>query len=136
MPSIGARYLSQCTTRQIQCTPKSFIFLQLILIVYYISLAKILSHYFSKGLPCYNSWKCKKTRTKTSIGYAKENDREKREKDIEREGEIREREVKEIKRVKGRGIERESERKKLERKRRFLLQFLVKYPERRSCKQG
>ena len=30
-------------------------------------------------------------------------------------------------RVKGRGIERESERKKIERKRRFLLQFLVKY---------
>ena len=39
-------------------------------------------------------------------------------------------------RVKGRGIERESERKKIERKRRFLLQLLVKYPERRSCKQG
>ena len=38
-------------------------------------------------------------------------------------------------RVKGRGIERESERKKIE-KRRFLLQFLVKYPERRSGKQG
>ena len=39
-----------------------------------------------------------KTRTKTSIRYAKENDREKRERekgtrrDIEREGEIRERE--------------------------------------------
>ena len=30
--------------------------------------------------------------------------------------------------MKGRGIERESERKKIERKRRFLLQFLVKYP--------
>ena len=51
------------------------------------------------------------TRTKTSIRYAKENDREKREKerekkkgrrrDIEREGEIREREVKGIERVKG-----------------------------------
>ena len=38
--------------------------------------------------------------------------------------------------VKGRGIERESERKKIERKRRFLLQFLVKYTERRSGKQG
>ena len=37
-------------------------------------------------------------------------------------------------RVKGRGIERESERKKI--KRRFLLQFLVKYPKRRSGKQG
>ena len=50
----------------------------------------------------------------------------------------REREVKGIyrERVKGRGIERESERKKIERKRRFLLQFLVKYPERRSGKQG
>ena len=53
------------------------------------------------------------TRTKTSIGYAKENDREKegerekgRRRDIEREGEIREREVKGIKRVKGRDIER------------------------------
>ena len=30
--------------------------------------------------------------------------------------------------MKGRVIERESERKKIERKRRFLLQFLVKYP--------
>ena len=39
-------------------------------------------------------------------------------------------------RVKGRGIERESERKKIERKRIFLLQFFVKYPERRSGKQG
>ena len=39
-------------------------------------------------------------------------------------------------RVKGRGIERESERKKIERKRRFLLKFLVKYHERRSGKQG
>ena len=39
-------------------------------------------------------------------------------------------------RVKGRGIERESERMKIERKRRFLLQFLVKYPEQRSGKQG
>ena len=39
-------------------------------------------------------------------------------------------------RVKGRVIERESERKKIERKRRFLLQILVKYPERRSGKQG
>ena len=39
-------------------------------------------------------------------------------------------------RVKGRGIERESEKKKMERKKRFLLKFLVKYPERRSCKQG
>ena len=29
-------------------------------------------------------------------------------------------------RVKGRGIERDSERKKIERKRRFLLQFLNK----------
>ena len=48
------------------------------------------------------------------------------------------REVKGIKRerVKGKGIERESERKKIERKRRFLLHFLVKYPERRSGKQG
>ena len=35
-----------------------------------------------------------------------------------------------------RDIERESERKKIERKRRFLLQFLVKHPERRSDKQG
>ena len=63
-----------------------------------------------------------------------------RRRDIEREGEIREREreVKGIKRerLKRRGIERESERKKIERKRRFLLQFLVKYPERRSGKQG
>ena len=42
----------------------------------------------------------------------------------------------EIERVKGRGIERESEMKKIERKRRFLLQFLVKYPERRTGKQG
>ena len=32
-------------------------------------------------------------------------------------------------RVKGRGIERESEREKIERKRRFLLQFLAKSPE-------
>jgi hypothetical protein len=38
--------------------------------------------------------------------------------------------------VKGRDIERESERKKIERKRRFLLQFLVKYPKGRSGKQG
>ena len=38
-------------------------------------------------------------------------------------------------RVKGRGIERESERKKIERKRRVLLKFLVKYPKRRSGKQ-
>jgi hypothetical protein len=30
-----------------------------------------------------------------------------------------------------REIERESERKKIERKRRFLIQFLVKYPDRR-----
>ena len=46
--------------------------------------------------------------------------------------------MKEINResVKGRGIERESERKKIERKRRFLLKFLVKHPERRSGKQG
>ena len=35
-----------------------------------------------------------------------------------------------------RQIERESERKKIERKRRFLLQFLLKSPERRSGKQG
>ena len=51
---------------------------------------------------------------------------------------MRERYVKGIKRerVKGRGIKRESERKKIKRKRRFLLQFLVKYPERRSGKQG
>ena len=48
------------------------------------------------------------------------------------------REVKGIKRerVKGKGIERESKRKKIERKRRFLLQFPKKYPERRSGKQG
>ena len=39
-------------------------------------------------------------------------------------------------RVKGRGVERESERKKIERKRRVLLQFPVKYPKRRSGKQG
>ena len=58
------------------------------------------------------------------------------------EGEIRERECgrgerdKERERVKGRGIERESVRKKIERKRRFILQILVKYPERRSGKQG
>ena len=39
-------------------------------------------------------------------------------------------------RVKGRGIERESKRKKIERKRRFLVQFPKKYPERRSGKQG
>ena len=39
-------------------------------------------------------------------------------------------------RVKGRDIERESERKKIDRKRRFLLQYLVKYPEQRSGKQG
>ena len=39
-------------------------------------------------------------------------------------------------RVKGRGIERESKRKKIERKRRFLLHFLVKYPEWRSGKHG
>ena len=42
-------------------------------------------------------------------------------------------------RVKGRGIERkrerESERKNIERKRRFLLQFLVKSPERRNNAQ-
>ena len=56
------------------------------------------------------------TTTKTSIRYAKENDREKRQrrrerekgrrKDIQMEGEIREREVKwiYIERVKGRGI--------------------------------
>jgi hypothetical protein len=31
-------------------------------------------------------------------------------------------------RMKGIGTERESERKKIERKRRFLLQFLIKYP--------
>ena len=48
--------------------------------------------------------------TKTSIRYAKENDREKRERkkgrrrDIEREGEIREREVKGIERVKARRV--------------------------------
>ena len=30
--------------------------------------------------------------------------------------------------MKGRGTERESERKKIERKRRFLLQFLVNIP--------
>ena len=82
-----------------------------------------------------------------SIGYAKENYREKKERERKVEGEIREggrdkrereREVKGIKRdrVKGRGIERESEWKKIERKRRFLLKFLVKYPERRSDKQG
>ena len=39
-------------------------------------------------------------------------------------------------RVKGRGIERESERKKIERKRRFLLQLLVKFPNWQSGKQG
>jgi hypothetical protein len=41
-----------------------------------------------------------KTRTKTSIRYAKENDREKRDRrrDIEREGEIRERDVRDIER--------------------------------------
>ena len=39
-------------------------------------------------------------------------------------------------RVKGGGIEREGERKKIERKRKFVLQFLVKYAERRSGKQG
>ena len=38
--------------------------------------------------------------------------------------------------MKGRGIEGESERKKIERKRRFLLQFLLKYPEWRSGKQS
>ena len=48
----------------------------------------------------------------------------------------RERETEGEREVKGRGIERESERKKIERKRRFLLQFLVKYPERQSGKQG
>ena len=60
---------------------------------------------------------------------------ERRERQGERE---REREVKGIyrERVKGRGIERESERKKIERKKRFLLQFLVKYAERHSGKQG
>ena len=62
----------------------------------------------------------------------KERTKEKgRRRDIEREGDIRERERREVKgikreRVKGRGIERESERKKIERKRRFL----------RSGKQG
>ena len=53
------------------------------------------------------------TRTKTSIRYAKENDREKREKrrerkrDIEWEGEIRERDIRDIYRegVKGSRIE-------------------------------
>ena len=35
--------------------------------------------------------------------------------------------------MKGRGIERESERKKIERKRRFLLQFLVKYDTKLSA---
>ena len=39
-------------------------------------------------------------------------------------------------RVKGRVIERESARKKIKRKRRFLLKNLVKYPKRRSGKQG
>ena len=55
-----------------------------------------------------------KTRTKTSIIYAKENDREKgRWGDIEREGELRERERK---RERGeRDIERESERESIER---------------------
>ena len=48
---------------------------------------------FSSTVHC-----CSQTRTKTSIRYAKENDSEKRERkkgirrDIEREGEIRERE--------------------------------------------
>ena len=53
---------------------------------------------FKKGnLGCLN-------KTKTAIRYAKENDRERkkgRRRDIEREGEIREREVKGIERVKG-----------------------------------
>ena len=74
----------------------------------------------------------------TSIRYAKENDRENRERrrekgsrrDMEGGRDKREREVK------GRGIERESERKKIERKRRFLLQFFVKYPKQRSGEQG
>ena len=35
--------------------------------------------------------------------------------------------------MKGRGIERESERKKIEGKRRFLLQFLVKYDTKLSA---
>jgi hypothetical protein len=48
-------------------------------------------------------------------------------KGIERE---RESELKGIERERER--ERESERKKIERMRIFLLQFLVKYPERRS----
>ena len=34
--------------------------------------------------------------------------------------------------VKGRVIERENEREKIERKRRFLLQFLVKFPKQRN----
>ena len=52
----------------------------------------------------------RKTRTKTSIRYAKENDGEKRERktgrkrDIEREGEIRERE-REVKGIEVKGIE-------------------------------
>ena len=38
--------------------------------------------------------------------------------------------------MKGRGIERESERKNIKRKRRFLLQFLVKYTERKLCREN
>ena len=69
------------------------------------------------------------TRTKMSIKYAREKDREKREREVEKE---RERGVKGIERVKGRGIERESEREKIERKRRFLLYLYVKSPEWRN----
>ena len=63
---------------------------------------------------------------------------ERRERERYREGgrDKRERGERDTERVKGRGIERESERKKIERKRRFLLQFLIKYPERRSGKKG
>ena len=56
-----------------------------------------------------------KTRTKTSIRYAKE-----------RRG------VQWIESERERHRERSSEREKIERKRRFLIQFLVKSPERQN----
>ena len=65
----------------------------------------------------------RKRRLDTPKRMIERREREEREKERERE------------RCKG-YREREIEREKIERKRIFLLQFLVKYPKRRSGKQG
>ena len=98
-----------------------------------------LRQYNVKRFVSYTNQQGRKRPLDTPKKMIERREREKgRRREREREGEIRESEVKGIKRerVKGRGIERESERKKLERKRRSILKFLVKYPERRSGKQG